>query len=154
MTTIKRSALALSAAALLGLSLTACGSGGGSSAPTSASKADFCAAYGSGDQAFANVGDSDYSGAADAMHTMADKLKKVGTPSDIPADARAGFEALVDAAGKASADKLESGAKAIQSAAANGDSGSESDLIGKMFGLSSDQMTKVTTFTTWAKTYC
>jgi hypothetical protein len=50
--------VALGAATVLSLSLAACG-GGGSDAPKSASKADFCAAFNSGGDAFDNIGESD-----------------------------------------------------------------------------------------------
>lgn len=100
MTTIKRSALALGAAALMGLSLTACGSNA-SSAPTNASQDDFCKTFQSASSTIDDkASDSDQ---ADQAHQVADSLKKVGTPSDMSADARKGFEIFVDFLGKVDA---------------------------------------------------
>lgn len=101
MTTIKRSALALSAAALMGLSLTACGGSNASSAPSDASQEDFCKTF---DSASSTIDDSaSDSDQADQAHKVADSLKKVGTPSDMSADARKGFEIFVDWLGKVDA---------------------------------------------------
>lgn len=158
MISIKRPALALGAAALMTVSLAACGGSDASGAPKDASKADFCDAWNSGDDAFEGIGDDDYSGAADAMHKMADKLKDVGTPSDIPSDAREGFEVLVKAADNASASKMESAVKDMKDAMANGDTSSdgpsEEEMTAKMFGVSTDDVAKVDAFEKWADGAC
>ncbi|KAA1427911.1 hypothetical protein [Nocardioides antri] len=78
---IKRSAAAVGAATLLAFSLTACGG-----APTDASEDDFC------EVATQEPDD------VDAIHDWADEAEEVGTPEDIPDDARAGFEAIVELA--------------------------------------------------------
>ncbi|WP_460847577.1 hypothetical protein [Nocardioides ultimimeridianus] len=102
MTTMKRSALGLSAAALMALSLSACG--GASGAPKDASQQSFCDAW---KTSFTAIQDNGSTGdQADQAHKVADQLKKVGTPSDMSADARKGFEIFVDWLGKVSADDV------------------------------------------------
>lgn len=71
---------ALAAVALAGL--TACGGPEGSEAPTDASKDEFCTVINGLDT-------SDPEG-------FVDDLVEVGTPSDIPDEAREGFEVMVD----------------------------------------------------------
>lgn len=105
-----RSRLALSAVgALAAVSLTACG---GSSAPTDASVEDFCKAQMS---IFEDV-DIDMSDPeatptgeeiADALHGWADRISEVGTPEDIPDDARSGFEAIIDQVNDLDADDID-----------------------------------------------
>jgi hypothetical protein len=68
-------------AMVLAGALTACGSS--SSSGSGASKGDFCRSF------------DDLGSRATPRHA-ADELSKVGTPSDIDADARHGFELLVD----------------------------------------------------------
>ncbi|HJQ05544.1 MAG TPA: hypothetical protein VJ872_08880 [Nocardioides sp.] len=94
--TLKRSALALGAAALMTASLTGCGGSGG--APAGASKDAFCGAWGSVKAA----NDEGSSRAAfTAIQAAVAQLKDVGTPSDITTDAKAGYDVLVDAVLKA-----------------------------------------------------
>jgi len=101
MTRIKRPAAAVGAAALLAFSLSACGG-----APTDASEKDFCKAY--NDSAFnADIDEDDFDAQADALNEYAEKLDEVGTPEDIPDDARKGFEVIVEAFGDVNADDLE-----------------------------------------------
>jgi len=86
---MKKTATIAASLMLVGFGATACG-GGGDSAPEDASVEDFCAAL-------KGFGDStDTTKVAD----VADKLKETGTPADIPADARKGFEFLIDNAEK------------------------------------------------------
>lgn len=99
MTSLKRSALALGAAALMTVSLAACGSKSSSDAPTDASKADFCSAWKS--VASSVTGASDEA-AFNSLQDAVKKLKDVGTPSEITPDARAGYEVVVNAILKAS----------------------------------------------------
>ena len=64
---------------------TACGGDDGGGAPEEASVEEFCKPF------------TDAQADADAkVADVADKLKEVGTPKDIPDDARKGFEFLVD----------------------------------------------------------
>jgi hypothetical protein len=87
------------------------------------------------------------------MHKMADKLQSVGTPSDTPADAREGFEIMIDAIGKVDADSLKSTMEDMKEHMSTGDV-SEDDAVAKMFGVSADDMTKVEAFNTWAQKEC
>lgn len=90
--TIKRYLGAASAAALLALSLTACG-GDDVDAPDDASAEDFCAAVTSApDTDSEDAGDQ-----AEAAKKLGEKLEDTGTPDDISDDARKGFESYVKA---------------------------------------------------------
>jgi len=62
--------------------LTACGNDDSSSSPNAASKADFCRTF-------------NQLGADTSPRRAADELSRVGTPSDISASARRGFDVLV-----------------------------------------------------------
>jgi len=101
MTPIRRRVAAVSAAVLLALSLTACG-GGGSSAPEDATAEEFCSAYTEG--LFEALGEIDQEAQADeqaeqlidVFQTWADELGEVGTPEDMPAEAREGFEVTLE----------------------------------------------------------
>jgi hypothetical protein len=140
MTSLKRPALALSAAALMTLSLAACGSSGGgsdaSSAPKTATVADFCAGIeGIGTAIDDKASSTDQ---ADQAHTFADKLRGIGTPSDMPADARTGYEVFVDFLGKVSSSEVDK----LKTAS------SQSSVF------TGDDETKVTAFTTYATTAC
>jgi hypothetical protein len=110
MTPIKRLAAAGSTAALLAFSLTACGGDAStdasqkSSAPTDASTDDFCEAFNSSTDVFADIDPegepSEQAGeAVDAFKEYADKLEKVGTPDGISDDEREGFEIIVEELG-------------------------------------------------------
>ena len=88
---MKKTASLAASLLLIGFGATACGGGDkADSAPTDASVEDFCTAL---------------TGFGDATDTtkvtdVAGKLKDVGTPEGIPADARAGFEFIIDNAQK------------------------------------------------------
>ena len=85
----RRSVLAASALVLAG-GVSACGigsSGGSGGAPTDASKASFCKTF----EGSRKVVDA---------HQLGDNLSRVGTPTNISAAARHGFEVLVDRLGK------------------------------------------------------
>lgn len=155
---MKRSAVALAAAGVLTAALTACGGGGSdaSSAPKAASTSDFCGAYDyAANPAFAKLGSHDYAGAADAAHQIADKLRKVGTPSDIPREARAGYETLVKVFSSLSAGQLKQGEAAMRKAMKSGPAGASPDAVArKLFHLSADQATSVAAFTQWAGDLC
>jgi hypothetical protein len=89
---IKRPAAVVGAAVLLSISLSACGG-----PPTDASVKDYCAAV-NDDSDFEDFGeDSTEEDFVDALQSFADRLEKVGTPEDIPDDAREGFEISLDA---------------------------------------------------------
>lgn len=137
MTSFKRSAATLGAAAVLAFSLTACGGGGGGSdAPDSASKDDFCKAW---NDAFTPLislqGDpteDDFKNFQDAVSNLAD----VGTPSDISDDQRKGFEVFVDAVKDASFSDFKD---------------ESSDSIP---GVSAEDQAKAEDFLQWSATEC
>ena len=92
---------------------TAAACGGGSGAPTDASEEDFCAAYQSvaediGDLGLESGEEPDMGKVVDAMKGWGEELEEVGTPEDIPEDARKGFEVAVDTLGDLDADELKS----------------------------------------------
>ncbi|WP_210651073.1 hypothetical protein [Nocardioides sp. SYSU D00065] len=112
--TIRTRLTLTSAALLVGALTSACGGGAADGAPTDASKDAFCKAQSS---LFTEL-DIDFTNPdaelptekdmADAMHSWADELEEVGTPENIPDDARDGFEETVKAASDISAEDLES----------------------------------------------
>lgn len=81
-------------ATLLGLGAAACGggSGGGSgtAAPKNASVDAFCTAY------VSVMSGGVKTGTGKTIRDWGERLRKVGTPKDMSADARAGFEVFVD----------------------------------------------------------
>ena len=102
MTRIMRPAVAASAALLLGLSLSACGG-----PPTDASVEDYCDAV-NDDSAFDDLdADSDEEDFVKALQEFADNLEEVGTPEDIPDDAREGFEISLETVDDLEADDLD-----------------------------------------------
>ena len=98
---------------LVAATTAACG-GSGDSAPEAASTDDFCAAQSS---LFTDL-DLDFTDPdaalpteeemADAMHGWADRIAEVGTPEDIPDEAREGFEETVTAAQELTVEDLTS----------------------------------------------
>lgn len=95
MTRTKRPAAAVGAAVLLAFSLTACGGGGASDAPTDASKDEFCKSF---EDAFAVIGEGEPTeDEFDKLQDELDELVEVGTPEEIDGDAREGYEIFVDA---------------------------------------------------------
>lgn len=97
---MRRTGVALATAAVLLGALTACGGdGGGSGAPDNASKEDFCQAFnGLFGKVMAQATSGDSSAMIRALKDWAADIEKVGTPSDMPDDARHGFELFVDQA--------------------------------------------------------
>lgn len=99
MTSTSRTRLGLAALALLVGSVTACGGDSGEaagSAPDDASKKDFCEAYAGQMKAMARMDPSKDAGeAVERMRAWAEDMSDVGTPADMPADARRGFETIV-----------------------------------------------------------
>lgn len=146
MTKTARRLAALSAPALLVLSLTACGGGDGSGAPEDASKEDFCKAY-EAEPEFDAAGLQDASpeeqakAIKDALDELVDNFAEVGTPEDIPDDAREGFEISIDKAGDLSQDDIE---KAIKE--------KDEDFLDA--DVSGDDKEKVDAFDDWARDYC
>lgn len=104
-----RTRLTMTTAALLvGAAASACG-GGGSGAPSDASEKDFCQTQTSliedllpDDMTNPEVPSNEEM--AEAVKGWGEELAEVGTPDDIPDDARQGFEALVRQAGEIDAE--------------------------------------------------
>jgi len=164
MTRLQRPATALGAAALLALSLTACGgsdddSSSGSSdststsasssaasgstdtgtggdvsgAPADASKDDFCTAWNDVFNVLASTTTPDEAAFGKFQDAVA-HLGEVGTPAEVSADQRKGFEVFVDAIGNASyADVTKSSSDSLP-------------------GVSPDEETQAEAFVQWAAT--
>lgn len=141
MTLMKRPLATAGATVLLALSLTACGGG----APTDASVKDFCKAATSGtgdDTFFKALQDEDYDKLADLIKNQVDELAEVGTPKDIPDDAREGFEIQLDAADGIDGDDVK---KAFESE--DGEDPFQADL-------SKDEIKKVEAFAKYQSETC
>ncbi|TIC82237.1 hypothetical protein E8D34_17315 [Nocardioides sp. GY 10113] len=85
------------------------GAGEGTSAqdaPTDAPLERFCE-LANDSSWMTEVADGDYAGMADALHAYVAELEELGTPADIPADAREGFVILNDAVARITAEGLE-----------------------------------------------
>lgn len=124
--TTSRTRLTVSTAALLiGAAASACGGGGaGGGAPTDASEKEFCQTQSSllEDLMPADMSNPELPSdeqMATAVKDWAKKIDQVGTPEDIPDDAREGFEAIVEQANEIDAsdfsieklEQLEAGGK-------------------------------------------
>ena len=94
--------LLLAGAALLAGGLTGCGGGGDGDGDADApSTKEFCGALQDFQDDFADTDPTkDLQGYIKDLKAAADKLKSVGTPADMPDDARHGFELFVDQAKK------------------------------------------------------
>lgn len=120
---------------LLLASVSACG-GGGSDAPDNASEADFCEAYNSLFTAMSGSETGDTESAIKALKKWAADLEKVGTPDGMPADARHGFELIIETA------------KHID------DNASEESLQSLSGDFSTDEKKDGDAFTAWATEQC
>ncbi|MBL0746534.1 hypothetical protein [Nocardioides baculatus] len=123
--TTSRTRLTVSATVLLiGAAASACGGGAGGGAPTDASEKEFCQTQSSlledllpEDMANPELPSDEQM--AEAVKDWGSKLEEVGTPEDIPDDARKGFEAVVEQANEIDAsdfsieklEELEAGGK-------------------------------------------
>lgn len=141
MTRLPRAVAALAAPLLLLGTLTACGGG----APTDASKEDFCTDVHGAEPDLEGLDEnSSEKEIAEKFKEELDKItetaEEVGTPEDIPDDAREGFEITLDKAQDLSADDLEQAIK------------DEEDPFED--GLSKDEKKKVEAYDEWANEYC
>lgn len=97
-----RAALNVLAGLALATSLTACGGsdgGSGASAPDDASASDFCDGFnGLFEKVLAQAASGDSSAMITALKGWAGDMEDIGTPSDMPDDARRGFELFIDQA--------------------------------------------------------
>jgi hypothetical protein len=91
-TTIRAAGLLLTAGLLAGC--------GGDSAPADASEADFCEGYGNLFTKLADMDPEDPSTGIRAMKEWASDMEEVGTPEDMPDDAREGFETMLEQIGQ------------------------------------------------------
>ncbi|MEJ7833585.1 MAG: hypothetical protein WKF79_11770 [Nocardioides sp.] len=112
--TLRTRSLTAGGALLLAASLSACG--GGSSAPDDASKEEFCAAYtdtGDGLQDLDPEASPEEQAKVliEALQQQVESLEEVGTPEDMPDDAREGFEITLEVVGDLEEDEI---AKAIE----------------------------------------
>lgn len=90
-----RSPLAAAILVALAGAASACGDDGRSGAPTDASVTEFCEV--NRFEALSSLTNRDATtGAQDALRDWGDELAGVGTPEDIPDDARTGFELVVE----------------------------------------------------------
>ena len=139
MTSITRSIGTAGAAVLLAAALTACGG-----APTDASKKDFCKVHDSEPDLSGLDQESSNKEIAKVFKEELDKItedaEEVGTPEDIPDDAREGFEITLEKAQDLDEGDLE---KAIED---------EKDPFED--DLSKDEKKKVDAYDEWSSDYC
>ena len=149
---LKRSLATGAAIVIAGLSLVACGSdddggggGGGDAAdaPTDASTEDFCKVFTDVTSDLSENGSADEQ--ADAAHDVADKFNDVGTPEDMPADARHGFEVFIGFLGDVDSDDIEAFEEANPT---------DEDAFAEALGIDKDDVADVTQFFTYAATAC
>ncbi|QBX55364.1 hypothetical protein EXE58_07790 [Nocardioides seonyuensis] len=91
------------------LAATAVACGGSDDAPTNASDKDFCEGQSSLMQDLATSAQKtpEPTELAELIQDWADEVEEIGTPDDIPEDARAGFETTLEQARDISAEDLE-----------------------------------------------
>ncbi|QZY29246.1 hypothetical protein [Nocardioides coralli] len=69
---------------------------GGQAAPDDATQEEFCDAYAGLFSNFGEMDPNDTSAGIRAFQDWAEEMEQVGTPEDIPEDARRGFEVMLD----------------------------------------------------------
>lgn len=136
---------AVAAPVLLALALTACGGSEGSDAPTDASKEDFCEVYDAEpvfDESLRDASPEEQAEAIkDELDKLADQFVEVGTPEDIPDDAREGFELSLEAIVGISQDDIQQGIE-----------DEDEDFLAP--DVSADDKVKTDAFDEWARGYC
>jgi hypothetical protein len=149
---LKRSLATGAAVVIAGLSLVACGSdddgggGGGGDAgdsPDNASTEDFCKVFTDVTSDLSGGGSADEQ--ADAAHEVADKFSDVGTPEDMPEDARNGFEVFIGFLADVDSDDIEAFDEADPT---------DDDAFADALGIDKDEVADVTAFFTYAATAC
>lgn len=94
---MKKPVLLLASLVLAGSALTACGGDDADSAPTNASKKEFCQGFLDMSADGAKLGsDPSASEMVDFAHDFADKMIEIGTPEDMPDEARKNYLAAMD----------------------------------------------------------
>lgn len=91
-----KKALIAASLVLIAGALVGCGGDDGGSAPKAASVDDFCTAFEQVTKDTSGVSQDDTEAQIQAAKDAVAKLADVGTPKDIPDDARAGYELLID----------------------------------------------------------
>lgn len=121
MISTKHPVVAAGAALLFTLSLTSCGG-----APTNASEEDFCERVNAaaGEDFGKALNEGNWDRIAELTMKAAKAAEKIGTPEDIPDDAREGWQIQIDAAKNLDGDKLE---KDYEASLEDPDAASEDD---------------------------
>jgi hypothetical protein len=88
-------ALLAASLVLVGGSAAACTGGSATGAPTDASQDDYCATYKSLFTKMSTKTDATDKQIVAEIKDWAERMRKTGTPKDIPKDARAGFETTI-----------------------------------------------------------
>lgn len=147
----KRTLAMAGAAPLLALALTACGGGG---APTDAAVDDFCAMGDELGSVFDNVADEDFDAFVDAADEASTTMEEVGTTEDIPDDARAGFESVVDALGELEAQEVEDSVDDLTKAAESGEDIDENKVVSDLFGIEDGDLEDFEAFSDYTEETC
>lgn len=116
--------------------LAGCGDEGGEAAPDNATQEEFCDAYAGLFSSFGDMDPGDTSAGIEAFKDWGDSMREVGTPEDIPEDARRGFEVMLD-----SIDEIDAEA-------------TEEELAELGEDLSEGDQESGTAFVTWATEEC
>jgi len=148
---LKRSLATGAAVVIAGLSLVGCGDddgggGGGADAgdaPDNASTEEFCKVFTDVTADLSGGGSADEQ--ADAAHEVADKFNDVGTPEDMPEDARNGFEVFIGFLGDVDADDIEAFSETDPS---------DDQAFADALGIDEADVADVTAFFTYAATAC
>lgn len=110
------------------------------SAPEDASTEQFCTAYNSLYESLMSSepgeGEDAQAAAVEALRTWVERMEDVGTPEDMPEDARQGFELILDTAGEID------------------ENSSMEDLQALGGDLTESEQQQATAFTTWAQEEC
>lgn len=106
--------------------VTACGGGGeagagGEGAPGDASRQEFCEAYAGLFADFGAIDPDDTGAGIEAFQAWADDMRQVGTPEDIPEDARRGFTVVLDSISEIDPDATEEELAALGEDLSQGD---------------------------------
>ncbi|WP_435741852.1 hypothetical protein [Nocardioides sp. SYSU DS0663] len=132
---------AVTSTLLLLAPLAACGGDEeASSAPEDASTEEFCEAYNSLYESLMSAspaeGEDPQEAAVAALQDWVERMQEVGTPDELPDDARAGYELILDTASEID------------------ENSSMEDLQGLGGDLSAEEQEQATAFTTWAQEEC
>jgi hypothetical protein len=112
------------------------GGDGGEAAPDDATQEEFCEAYAGLFSSFGEMDPGDTSAGIRAFQDWSEEMRDVGTPEDIPEDARRGFEVMLDSIDDIDPDATEE----------------ELNQLGE--DLSQGEQDSGTAFVTWATQEC